>query len=59
MITNIKNWIKGRLSERTTLDGVLLISVGVVGLFLSTFIPMYLVFWAAIAYGAWTLYKSE
>jgi len=48
-------WIKARVTERTSLDGVMLIAVGIVGLMM----PLDLVSYAAIAYGAWTLLKSE
>ena len=53
------NWIKNRIMERTSWDGGALIAVGVIGLFLSAIIPMNLVCWAAIAWGAITLVKSE
>jgi len=49
------NWVKNRLTERTSLDGAALIAVGVVGLLM----PLDLVSYAAIAYGAWTIWKSE
>jgi len=52
-------WIKTRLKERTSWDGGALIAVGVIGLFFSAIIPMNLICWAAIAYGAWTVWKSE
>ncbi len=53
------SWIKDRFAERTSLDGGMLIAVGVIGLFFSAIIPMNLICWAAIGYGAWTLLKSE
>lgn len=49
------NWIKNRLTERTTLDGVALVATGIVMLM----VPVDLVAYAAIAYGAWTIWKSE
>tara|TARA_R100001129_G_scaffold109711_1_gene75254 strand:- start:487 stop:651 length:165 start_codon:yes stop_codon:yes gene_type:complete len=52
-------WIKDRLKERTSWDGGVLIAVGVIGLFLSAIIPMNLVCWVAIAWGVFTLWKSE
>ena len=52
-------WIKDRLKERTSLDGGVLIAIGVIGLFFSAIIPMNLICWAAIAYGVFTLWKSE
>ena len=50
-------YIKKLLKERTSWDGVMLIAVGLVGLLFQG-----LVTWAAyiaIAYGVWTLVKSE
>ena len=49
------NWIKDRLKERTTLDGVALVATGIVMLI----VPVDLIAYAAIAYGAWTIFKSE
>lgn len=51
------DWIMDRLTERTSLDGILLIALGVVVLLFSplTTIAAY----AAILYGIWTLVKSE
>jgi len=51
------NWIKGRLRERTSLDGGALIAVGLVILFLGPFTTW--AAYAAIVYGAWTMWKSE
>ena len=56
-IEDATEWVKDRVQERTTWDGVLLIAVGLVGLLFQG-----LVTWAAyiaIAYGVWTLVKSE
>ena len=49
------DWIKDRLIERTSLDGGMLIAAGVVMIIA----PVNLVGYAAIAYGAFTLLKSE
>jgi hypothetical protein len=49
------NWIKNRLVERTTLDGAVLIATGVAMLL----VPVDLIAYAAIFYGAWTIWKSE
>tara|TARA_B110000977_G_C10830883_1_gene397984 strand:+ start:89 stop:286 length:198 start_codon:yes stop_codon:yes gene_type:complete len=54
---NMIGWIKGRLKERTSLDGGALIAVGLVVLFLGPFAAW--AAYAAIAYGAWTMWKSE
>ena len=51
------DWIKESLVESTSLDGAMLIAVGVIVLLLGP-----LAKWAAYAaliYGAWTLWKSE
>ena len=53
----MRNWIKNRLKERTSLDGGALIAVGLVVLFLGPFATW--AAYAAIAYGAWTILKSE
>ena len=51
------NWIKERFAERTTLDGVVLIAVGVVIVMLGDYTQF--AAYAAIGYGAWTIVKSE
>jgi len=53
----IKNWIKERLEERTSLDGAVLIGVGLVILIAGPFAK--LAAYAAIAYGAWTIWRAE
>jgi len=53
----MKNWIKDRLNERTSLDGVVLIGAGVAFLIFKPIAS--LVAYGAIAYGAWTLWKKE
>ena len=49
------NWITSRLSERTTLDGIVLVATGVAMIL----VPVDLIAYAAIFYGAWTIWKSE
>lgn len=53
----VRKWINARLSERTTLDGAVLIGAGVAFLIFKPIAS--LVAYAAIAYGAWTLFKRE
>jgi NO-binding membrane sensor protein with MHYT domain len=53
----IKKWINQRLSERTTLDGAILIGAGVAFLIFKPIAA--LVAYGAIAYGAWTIWKRE
>ena len=53
----IKAWIKKRLDERTTWDGVVLVAAGVAFLIFKPLASI--VAYGAIAYGAWTIWKSE
>ncbi len=53
----IKYWIKERMKERTTLDGAILIALGLMILFLAPLAKI--AAGLAIAYGIWTLWKSE
>jgi hypothetical protein len=53
----VKAWIKKRLDERTSLDGAVLIGIGLVILIAGPFAK--LAAYAAIAYGTWTIWKSE
>ena len=53
----IKNFITSRLEERTSLDGAILIAVGVIILIAGPFAKI--AAYGAIAYGAWTIYKKE
>ena len=50
-------WVIGRVKERTTWDGAALVALGVVVLIAKPIAG--LVAYAAIAYGAWTIWKSE
>ena len=51
------NWINNRLVERTSWDGAALIAIGVIVLVLG---PLaHYAAWAALVWGAWTLWKSE
>jgi len=54
---NIKNWIKARIEERTSWDGAALVALGVIVLIAGPFAK--LAAYAAIAYGAWTIFKKE
>jgi len=53
----MKAWITERLNERTSLDGAVLIGVGVAFLIFKPIAS--LVAYGAIAYGAWTIWKKE
>lgn len=53
----IKKWFIERLSERTTLDGTILVGAGIAFL---VFKPIAsIVAYGAIAYGVWTIWKKE
>ncbi len=53
----IKKFITSRLEERTSWDGAMLIAMGLIVLIAGPFAK--LAAYIAIAYGAWTIYKSE
>jgi len=57
MALPFKAWFKKRLRERTSLDGALLIGVGLVILLASPFAK--LAAYGAIIYGAWTIWKKQ
>ena len=52
-----KDWITDRCSERTSLDGVILIAFGIIAIVFQSVIVW--VGLGAIAYGIYTLVKSE
>jgi hypothetical protein len=52
-----KLWIMNRLKERTSLDGTILIAVGVVCILFAPLVKW--AAYAAIIYGAWTLLTKE
>ena len=54
---NSKEWVIDRRYERTSLDGVALIAMGVIALFFTPFVKF--AAYGAIIYGAYTLIKSE
>lgn len=49
------NWITTRLTERTSWDGIILVGAGIAMIIA----PMNLIAYGMIAYGAWTIWKSE
>ena len=53
----IKNWIIKRIKERTSLDGAVLIALGLMILFLAPLAKI--AAGLAIAYGVWTIWKAE
>jgi len=50
-------WLKGRCKELSSLHGGALIAIGLVVLFAGPFAKM--AAWAAIAYGAWAIWKKD
>lgn len=53
----MKKFIMDRLSERTSLDGAVLIGAGIAFLIFKPIASI--VAYGAIAYGAWTIWKKE
>lgn len=51
------DWIKNRISERTSWDGAAIIALGIMVLFLTPLAKI--AAGIAIAYGIWTIWKSE
>lgn len=49
------DWIKERMKERTTWDGLVLIAAGLAMIV----VPVGLIGIGCIAYGAWTIWKAE
>ena len=49
------NWFMKRMTERTTLDGAVLVATGIAMLIM----PIGLIAYAAIFYGAYTIWKAE
>lgn len=52
-----KDWATARIKERTSWDGTMLIAAGLTFLLFKGIAT--LAAWAAILYGAWTLWKAE
>jgi|TARA_B100002019_G_scaffold113844_1_gene97979 hypothetical protein len=57
MMDKFKNWMSKRFKERTSWDGAALIGFGIIVLIAKPLAGI--LAYAAIAYGAWTIYKSE
>ena len=52
----IKKWIDSRIKERSTIDGVLMVAAGAAIIIFSPLTK--LIAYAAIAYGAWTIWRQ-
>jgi len=57
MLNKFKGWVSERFTERTSWDGAMLVLIGIIVLIAGPFAK--LAAYAAIGYGAWTIYKSE
>ncbi len=53
----VKGWINKRIKERTSMDGAVCIALGLMILFLAPLAKI--AAGLAIAYGIWTIWKSE
>ena len=56
-IMAVKDWIMARLAERTSWDGAVCIGLGVMILFMAPLAKI--AAGLAIAWGVWTIWKSE
>jgi hypothetical protein len=54
---NMINWMKGRLTERTSLDGAVLIGTALAILLLGPLAKI--AAWIALVYGIWSIIKEE
>lgn len=57
MLDTFKSWVSKAFQERTSWDGAILIAFGIIVLIAKPLAG--LLAYAAIAYGAWTIWKSE
>jgi len=57
MLNMAVDWVKAQWAQRTSWDGTVLIVVGLMGLLAHPL--MHMASWAAVAWGAWTLWKQE
>ena len=57
MIDKFKSWVSDVFKERTSWDGAVLIAFGIIVLIAKPLAGI--LAYAAIAYGAWTIWKSE
>ena len=53
----MKTWIQSRMKERTSWDGIVLIGGSLLIIVAAPIVK--LLAWPALAYGIWTLVKSE
>lgn len=53
----VRNWITERVGERSTADGIVLVAICLAVIFGYGLVKF--VAWAGVAYGIWTIVKSE
>lgn len=51
------NWLKSKLTERSSMDGILMVAAGAAIILFSPLTQM--IAYAAIAWGAWTIWRKE
>jgi hypothetical protein len=51
------NWLKSKISERSSFDGILMVAAGAAIIVFSPLTQM--IAYAAIAWGAWTIWRKE
>lgn len=51
------NWLKTKLTERSSMDGILMVAAGAAIIVFSPLTQM--IAYAAIAWGAWTIWRKE
>ena len=57
LIHSAIDWIQGRMRERTSWDGLTIITISILALVAAPIIRY--VGWLGLAYGIWTLWKRE
>jgi hypothetical protein len=50
-------WLKSKLTERSSMDGILMVAAGAAIIVFSPLTQM--IAYAAIAWGAWTIWRKE
>jgi hypothetical protein len=51
------NWLKSKFTERSSMDGILMVAAGAAIIVFSPLTQM--IAYAAIAWGAWTIWRKE
>lgn len=57
ILNYVLDWVKIRINERTTWDGVTIIIISVIALIATPLIKY--AGWIGLGYGAWTLWKRD